>query len=179
MATTTTTQPDFATLLAQATTEPGRLSAAYFAFHQYSLGNQLLAMFQCHARGIPLVVTLPPDAWLPFARFAKETLGCWFFSFLSAVDWKEEGLEVVARVENLDAGFSLTMKSRLGPGVTSIASLTSVWRGADWMEREVYDMYGVVFEGHPDLRRILLGEDWEGHPLRKDYAVDTPHAPYR
>jgi NADH-quinone oxidoreductase subunit C len=47
------------------------------------------------------------------------------------------------------------------------------------MERECYDMFGVRFEGHPDLRRILLSQDWEGYPLRKDYAVDTPHAPYR
>jgi NADH-quinone oxidoreductase subunit C len=47
------------------------------------------------------------------------------------------------------------------------------------MERECYDMFGVVFDGHPDLRRILLPQDWEGHPLKKDYAVDTPHAPYR
>ncbi len=54
-----------------------------------------------------------------------------------------------------------------------------MFRGAGWMERECYDMFGVVFDGHPDLRRILLGDDWEGYPLRKDYAVDTPQAPYR
>ena len=86
---------------------------------------------------------------------------------------------MVARVENLDAGFSLTMKTRLGPGVTTVASLTSLWRGADWMEREAYDMFGIRYEGHPDLRRILLPQDWEGHPLLKAYAVDTPHPPYR
>jgi NADH-quinone oxidoreductase subunit C len=95
------------------------------------------------------------------------------------VDWKEQGLEVVARLDNLDAGVAVSMRTRLPPGATRCPTLTGVFRGADWMERECYDMFGVVFEGHPDLRRILLGEDWEGYPLRKDYAVDTPQAPYR
>ena len=129
--------------------------------------------------GAALVVTVPPEQWLALGRAAREALGCVYFNFCSAVDWKEEGLEVVARVENLDAGFSLTMKTRLGPGVTTVASLTSLWRGADWMEREAYDMFGIRYEGHPDLRRILLPQDWEGHPLLKAYAVDTPHPPYR
>jgi NADH-quinone oxidoreductase subunit C len=95
------------------------------------------------------------------------------------VDWKDEGLEVLARVENLESGFSVTMRTRLGPGVTTCPSLTSLWRGALWMEREGYDMFGIRYEGHPDLRRILLPQDWEGHPLLKSYAVDTPHPPYR
>ena len=127
----------------------------------------------------PLVVTLPVGQWLPFAQFAKATLGCRFFSFSSAVDWKERGLEVVARIENLDDGVSVTMKTRLGPGVSACPSLVPVFRGANWMERECYDMFGIRFEGHPDLRRILLGDDWVGHPLLKSYAVDTPHPPYR
>ncbi len=95
------------------------------------------------------------------------------------MDWKEQGLEVLARVEDLGAPLVVTMRTRLQPGATQCATLTSVFRGAGWMERECYDMFGVVFDGHPDLRRILLGDDWEGYPLRKDYAVDTPHAPYR
>jgi len=95
------------------------------------------------------------------------------------VDWKEQGLEVLARLDNLEARVAVTMRTRLQPGATRCPTLTGVFRGADWMERECYDMFGVVFEGHPDLRRILLGQDWEGHPLRKDYAVDTPQAPYR
>ena len=129
--------------------------------------------------GPPLVVTLPVDQWVPLAVFARETLGCRFFSFLTAVDWKEQGLEVVVRLEHLDARLSLTMKTRLGPGVSACPSLTPTFRGANWMERECYDMFGIRFEGHPDLRRILLQDDWVGHPLLKSYAVDTPYPPYR
>ncbi len=129
--------------------------------------------------GALVTVTLPAERWQAAARAAKERLGCLYFSWLSAVDWKAEGLEVVCRVENLETGLALMLRTRLGAGVSRCPTLTGVWRGADWMERECYDMFGVVFDGHPDLRRILLGDDWEGHPLRKDYAVDTPHAPYR
>ena len=128
----------------------------------------------------PLVVAqVTPEHWAGAAAFAKDTLGCAFFSFLTAIDWKEQGLEIVAWVDNLDARVSVELRTKLGPGVTSCASLTPVYRGANWMEREGFDMFGVRFEGHPDLRRILLADDWEGHPLLKSYAVDTPHPPYR
>jgi NADH-quinone oxidoreductase subunit C len=122
---------------------------------------------------------VPVDQWAAFARFAKETLGCRFFAFSTAVDWKDQGLEVVAKVDNLDDQVSLLIKTRLGAGVSTCASLVPIYRGADWMERECYDMFGIRFDGHPDLRRILLADDWEGHPLLKSYAVDTPHPPYR
>jgi NADH-quinone oxidoreductase subunit C len=127
----------------------------------------------------PLVVMVPVDQWAAFARFAKETLGCRFFAFSTAVDWKDQGLEVVAKVDNLDDQVSLLIKTRLGAGVSTCPSLVPIYRGADWMERECYDMFGIRFDGHPDLRRILLADDWEGHPLLKSYAVDTPHPPYR
>ena len=129
--------------------------------------------------GTELNVTVPLDRWPQMARFVKETLGCRYFNWLSAVDWKEQGLEVVTRLEDLDAPMAVTLRTRLEPGATRCPTLTGIFRGADWMERECYDMFGVVFEGHPDLRRILLSQDWDGHPLRKDYAVDTPQAPYR
>jgi NADH:ubiquinone oxidoreductase subunit C len=58
-------------------------------------------------------------------------------------------------------------------------TLTGIWAGADWQEREQYDLVGVVFEGHPDLRRIMMSEDWPGHPLRRDYAIETRHHPWR
>jgi NADH-quinone oxidoreductase subunit C len=124
-------------------------------------------------------ITVPPDRWEELGRFAKETLGCRFFSFLTAVDWKEQGLEVVAKVDNLEDNVALLLRTRLGPGVATCASLTPVYRGANWMERECFDMFGIRFENHPDLRRILLEDTWEGHPLLKSYAVDTPHPPYR
>ena len=127
--------------------------------------------------GTPIVAHVPPERWLDAARFAKDTLGCAFFSFLTAVDWKEQGLEIVAWVDNLDDRFSVEL--RTNPGAADCASIVPIYRGADWMERECFDMFGVRFEGHPGLRRILLAEDWEGHPLLKSYAVDTPHPPYR
>ena len=119
-----------------------------------------------------LVVEIAPDRWLELGRFAKDTLGCMYMSFISAVDWKEQGLEIVARVENLDANFAVFMKAKLGAGETRCASLVPVWRGANWMERECYDMFGVRFEGHPDLRRILLPDEFQGFPLRRDFPVE-------
>jgi NADH-quinone oxidoreductase subunit C len=137
------------------------------------------AQIEPAVEGVPVTVTVSPDQWFSFAHFAKDDLRCRFFSFLTAVDWKEQGLEVCAYVENVDDRIQVLMKTRLGPGVTSCPSITPVFRGANWMEREAYDMFGIRFEGHPDLRRILLSDDWEGHPLLKSYAVDTPHPPYR
>ncbi len=126
-----------------------------------------------------LTVELPIARWQEFARVAKQELGCRYFNWLSAVDWKDAGLEVLCRVENLATGLVVMMKTKLSAGQTHCPTLTGIYRGADWMERECFDLLGVVFDGHPDLRRILLPQDWEGHPLRKDYAVDMPHTPYR
>jgi NADH-quinone oxidoreductase subunit C len=124
-----------------------------------------------------LTILVPAERWQAFGAFARETLGCRFFNYLTAVDWKEQGLEVVCRVDNLDARLTVVMRVRLA--ADRCPTLTGVWRGANWMERECWDMFGITFEGHPDHRRMLLADDWEGHPLRKDYAVDTPHTPYR
>ena len=126
-----------------------------------------------------LTVSVSPDAWVDLARFMKDTVGCRFFSFLTAVDWKEQGLEVVARVDDLDTHTQLVLKTKLGAGVSACPSLVPVYRGANWMERECFDMFGIQFEGHPDLRRILLEDSWQGYPLLKSYAVDTPYPPFR
>jgi len=131
-----------------------------------------------HEGGLVTLRVLP-EQWQPVARVVKEDLGCHFFNWLTAIDWKDKGLEVLCRLENLDDALVVMLRSQLPPGEAHCPTLTGLYRGADWMERECYDLLGVTFDGHPDLRRILLGDDWEGHPLRKDYAVDMPFTPYR
>jgi NADH-quinone oxidoreductase subunit C len=66
------------------------------------------------------------------------------------------------------------LKVRLSGDDAVVDSLVTVWPGANWLEREIFDLFGIRFSGHPDLRRILLPEDWEGHPLRRDYSVEGP-----
>jgi NADH-quinone oxidoreductase subunit C len=127
----------------------------------------------------PITVQVESERWFEASRVAKESLGCAFFNFLTAIDWKEQGLEIIAWLDNLDANLSVQLRTKLGAGQTACPSLVPLFRGANWMERECYDMFGVQFAGHPDQRRILLADDWEGHPLLKSYAVDTPHPPYR
>lgn len=82
------------------------------------------------------------------------------------------------RVRNLHDNLEYTFRCRVDVG-TPIATVYPVWAGADWQERECFDLVGIVFEGHPDLRRIMLPEDWEGHPLHRDYPIETPHTPWR
>ncbi|MFQ5735595.1 MAG: NADH-quinone oxidoreductase subunit C [Thermodesulfobacteriota bacterium] len=78
--------------------------------------------------------------------------------------------EVVYHLYSTTHRHRLRLKVKLPEG-ESVPSVTSVWPGADWPEREAYDMFGIVFDGHPDLKRIYMAPDWEGHPLRKDYPL--------
>jgi NADH-quinone oxidoreductase subunit C len=93
---------------------------------------------------------------------------------LTAVHWPEragEEFDVVILLYSLPKNRRLRVKVSLADG-EACRSLTSIWAGANWMEREVFDMFGIRFEGHPDLRRILLPSDWPGHPLRKEYPIE-------
>ena len=80
--------------------------------------------------------------------------------------------EVIYHVYSLQHRRRLRLKVRVDEG-QAVPTVTGLWPTANWHEREVYDLFGVPFDGHPDLRRILLPEDWEGHPLRKDYPVEA------
>jgi len=97
-----------------------------------------------------------------------------FLSDLTAVDRLREHprFEVVYHLYSLQFKRRVRLRVQVEEG-EAVPSVTPVWGTADWHEREVYDMFGVGVEGHPDLRRILMPEDWEGHPLRKDYPVQA------
>jgi NADH-quinone oxidoreductase subunit C len=92
---------------------------------------------------------------------------------LTAVDWwpGEPRFQVVYHMAALDRAQRLRVKVALAGEDAHVATISTLWPGANWLEREVFDLFGIVFDGHPDLRRVLMPEDWEGHPLRKDYPV--------
>ena len=99
----------------------------------------------------------------------------WNFDYLldlTALDYlgDEKRFCVVYHLYSIRTGKLIRIKARAEEGAL-VPSLTPVWPNADWLEREVYDLFGIVFSGHDDLRRILLPEDWNGHPLRKDYDI--------
>jgi NADH-quinone oxidoreductase subunit C len=91
---------------------------------------------------------------------------------VTAVDWprRERRFDIVWNLYSLTKNERLRLKAHVTVGAT-VPSVTSVWVGANWPERECFDLFGIVFEGHPDLRRILLPDEWQGHPLRKDYDI--------
>lgn len=122
-----------------------------------------------------------PAKLVDICFFLRDTEPFYFdyLSCISGVDYgvKENMLGVVYHIASIpNDGFLLTLhvkipRSTENGDLPSVPSVSSVWRAADWLERETYDLVGIKFENHPDLRRILCPDDWEGHPLRKDYEV--------
>jgi NADH-quinone oxidoreductase subunit C len=125
------------------------------------------------APGLP-TWRVPAAAITDAARRMRDA-GFDYLLFVTAVDRPAEArFEVLYALTRYDDGRQLALVADIPRESPEIDSVTAVWAGADWHERETYDMFGIVFRGHPFLRRILLDEDWPGHPLRKDY-VDTLH----
>jgi NADH-quinone oxidoreductase subunit C len=96
---------------------------------------------------------------------------------LCGVDYKgkkEVRFEVVYNLYSIKHRHMIRLRAQVPEEDPKINSVTSIWSGADWHERECFDMFGIIFKGHYDLRRILMPEDWEGHPLRKDYPLKGP-----
>lgn len=105
------------------------------------------------------------------ATKAKE-LGFDHLSVITGIDYRDH-FEVIYNLFSYSRKQNLALKVNLDHEKPEVESMTSLWNGADWLERETYDLVGIKFRGHPNLIRILLPDGWNGHPLRKDYDMDT------
>jgi NADH-quinone oxidoreductase subunit C len=116
-------------------------------------------------------LVIKSDRVLDIARFLKENGGLDFdyLNFVTAVD-RYDHFEVAYLLSSLEHNHSLMIKARCYDRENpALPSVVSVWQGADFQEREIYDLFGIKFEGHPNMKRIFLWDGFEGHPLRKDY----------
>jgi NADH-quinone oxidoreductase subunit C len=120
-----------------------------------------------------LTLEIDPRKIVEICTFLKKEQQFVRLSDITAVDWypQEPRFEVVYHLHSLERNERLRLKCRLGSENAEVESVTGVWRSANWYEREIFDLFGVRFRNHPDLRRILMPEDWDGHPLRKDYPI--------
>jgi len=128
-------------------------------------------------------IVVPRQRWVDVHRTLQEHLP--FFSYLSAIDWSAEvavgdppgedavtgRYEVFSRLADVDEGKALVVSTDLPFDDAVVASLTDVYGGANWHEREAYEMFGIDFEGHPNLIKLYLPDGFEGHPLRKSYPL--------
>jgi NADH-quinone oxidoreductase subunit C len=123
---------------------------------------------------------IAPAQIVEVCRFLKDQQQFTRLSGVTAVDWypTEPRFEIVYLLHALEPNQRLRLKCRVQSDRAEIDSVTGVWPGANWYEREVFDLFGVVFLNHPDLRRIMMPEGWDGHPLRKDYPVTGPKYDY-
>lgn len=115
------------------------------------------------------------DRWLQTAQLFRNhaELSCNYLRNVSGVDY-ETYMEVVYYPLNMDSRHTYCIKVRADREQPSVPSVTPIWETANWNEREIYDLLGIHFPGHPDLRRIMMSDDWVGHPLRKDYVPLDP-----
>lgn len=147
------------------------------------------AVLETHSALGDDTAVLEPYRWLDAARLLRDDPAAAMDAFvdLTAVDWlgrRHPRFDVVLHLRSSSKLHRVRLKTRVGAADGSgatVASLVAVWPGANWFEREAFDMFGIEFVGHPDLRRILLYDEFQGYPLRKDYPAHRtqPLAPYR
>jgi NADH-quinone oxidoreductase subunit C len=118
-------------------------------------------------------IEVAPESIVEVSRFLKARQEFVRLSTVTGLDWypAEPRFEVVYHLHSLARNARLRVKCRLPGDLPELESVASVWRSANWYERETFDLFGIRFRNHPDLRRIMMPEDWVGHPLRKDYPV--------
>ena len=118
------------------------------------------------------IVVVARESLDEVARHCRDEEKFDFLADLTGVDWprREKRFDVVLNLYSFSRNERLRLKAHVGDG-ESVPSVAGIWATANWLERECFDMFGIPFEGHPDLRRILLPDEWQGHPLRKDYDI--------
>ena len=126
------------------------------------------------------VVTVAPARYQEIATFLRDepSLAFDFFDFLTAVDYtpKGKGYEVVTHLYSTKQHHNVRLKVECAAEEPHCPTLTEIWSGANWAEREAWELFGIVFDGHPHLVKLVLPEQFEGHPLRKDFALMTREA---
>jgi NADH-quinone oxidoreductase subunit C len=134
-----------------------------------------------HDQAGELTLFVDPSKIVEICRFLKEDGKFVRLSGITAVDWHptDPRFEVVYHLHSIERNLRLRLKCRVAESSAEIDSLTGVWRGANWYEREIFDMFGITFRNHPDLTRILMPDDWEGYPLRKDFPIDGNRYGYK
>jgi NADH-quinone oxidoreductase subunit C len=129
-----------------------------------------------------VTVTVRKEGVVEICGFLKENLGYNLLTDVTAVDYagKNPRFMMVYHLHSMSKKERLRVKAPVAEPDPAIDSLTPLWKTANWLEREVFDLFGIVFNNHPDLRRILMPDDWVGHPLRKDYPLQGPgRQPYK
>lgn len=117
-------------------------------------------------------IEVSPESLVSVARFLRDTLSFDMLTCISGVDMLDH-LESIYHVRSLSRNWLLQIRVKLTPDRPEVASLVSVWDSANWLEREEYDLLGILYSGHPDLRRIMLDDEFQGHPLLKSFR-STP-----
>ena len=123
-------------------------------------------------------IELKPDQWLEIATYLKNDPGLNFdqLECVTGIDTGEDGpLQSRYNLHSMEHRHKIEVVISLDRNNPKVASIEQVWRVGDWFERETYDMFGIIYEGHRDLRRILCPEDWEGWPLRKNYETQETY----
>ncbi|KIX76629.1 dehydrogenase, partial [Streptomyces sp. MBRL 10] len=120
-----------------------------------------------------LTVDVPVGSWIPSLEIARDKLGCTYFDWLSAVDEPGTGFRICAHVASLENHRvrRLLLRTTVPHSAPSLPSAVAVYAGAEWHERETFEMFGIRFTDHPNLVHLLLPENFEGHPLRKDFVL--------
>lgn len=157
----------------QAVEEEAKLPAGHFAQLLLDNGFEGIEPAEPDANGLETIFS-SRESLVRVGEFLRDNDQCRFDFLVCAtgMDWKTHR-ETVYHLESLDTGKRVVLKVKADENDHS-PSLTPVWPAADWHERETYDLMGIVFDGHPDLRRILMPNYWEGFPLRKGYKEEDP-----